>query len=579
MNLKKKILGFVLAFCMLVPGLFLLTACGENKIDVDSVTLNETAKTMVVDDTFKLVATVKPDDATEKTVSWSSSAESIVTVGNDGLVTAVGVGVADVTVKSVDDETKFAVCHITVTEKPTLVTGISLNETEIEIEKNDTYTLVATITPSDATNKDIVWESSRPAYVSVDENGRLTANMPTGAESAIITATTKDGQYSAKCKVSVYVPVTELNFNITEKTIFATDNGFNVKYSYNQDATKLSFGRFVADDSKDLIKLSYVSNNTIKVQPLGKVGIAKFYVEYLGVENSNIKAECTVNLIAPYATIGNNSEATQYTKLQDAINASTGEDSIYIYGYMAVDSTVSINKSCNVSITSGRRDEMDGIFASKNFVGGNLIEVEGTGKVSIDGLTLNAQEKARVMYVGNSNAEGVSLNSICFKNGKRSNTWAPGLFITGKSVVSVNGCVFEGNKNNDNVLSSDPTKYYATDIWAGSQTKVTLQGDCRIGRMIKNANYAGDADSILVVALNSDYGGSIKELFVQYDEEYGTENSIANKGTGVAGAVVKFVCGTIENMYIANENNNVEHLSNPEVGYVYQAGKDKISIA
>lgn len=579
MNLKKKILGFVLAFCMLVPGLFLLTACGESKKDVDSVTLNETAKTMLVDDTFKLVATLKPDDATEKAVSWSSSAESVATVANDGLVTAVGVGTADVTVKSVDDETKFAVCHITVTEKPTPVTGISLNETDIEIKKGNTYTLVATITPFDATNQEVVWESSKPAYVSVDENGNLSADMATGAEKAIITATTKDGKYSAECKVSVYVPVTELSFNITEKTIFATDDGFSVKYSYNQDATKLEFRRFVAEDSKDLIKTSYGSNNTINVKPLGKAGVAKFYIEYIGVENSNIKAECTVNLIAPYATIGDNSEATKYTKLQDAIDASTGMDTIYIHGYMAVDKTVSINKSSNVVIKSGRSGEMDGIFASNNFVGGNLIEVEGTGRVSIEGLTLNAQGKARVMYVANASAEGVSLTSTCFKNGKRSDTWAPGLFVTGKSVVYINSCVFEGNKNNSDVSISDPTKYYATDIWAGSQTKVTLQGDCRIGRMIKNANYAGDADSILIVDLNSGYGGSIKELFVQYDEEYGTENSITNKGSGVAGAVVKFVRGTIDNMYIANENNNIEHISNPEAGYIYQAGKDKVSIA
>lgn len=80
------------------------------------------------------------------------------------------------------------------------VTGVKLNKTSITLTVGSTELLVATVEPANATNKDVTWSSSDSYTVKVDANGKVTG-LATG--SAIITATTADGQKTADCKVTV----------------------------------------------------------------------------------------------------------------------------------------------------------------------------------------------------------------------------------------------------------------------------------------------------------------------------------------------------------------------------------------
>ena len=87
-------------------------------VDVTGVSLNKTTTTLTVGDTETLTATVSPDGATDKTVTWSSSDTDVATVEN-GVVTAVGSGTANITVTATNgtDDTsddKTATCAVTV---------------------------------------------------------------------------------------------------------------------------------------------------------------------------------------------------------------------------------------------------------------------------------------------------------------------------------------------------------------------------------------------------------------------------------------------------------------------------------
>lgn len=84
-------------------------------IPVTSVTVSPTSWEMIAGATKPLTATVLPNDATYKTVSWESNNTSVATVSSEGVVTAVAPGLATITVKSTVDGTKAATCEITVT--------------------------------------------------------------------------------------------------------------------------------------------------------------------------------------------------------------------------------------------------------------------------------------------------------------------------------------------------------------------------------------------------------------------------------------------------------------------------------
>lgn len=110
-----------------------------------------------------------------------------------------------------------------------LVTGVILNKSELEIEKDETAALQATVSPSTATDKSIEWTSSNPLVARVSAEGVVNG---VGAGTAVITATTVDGGFRAKCEVKVILPMTDLG-----KTFVPVDLGLSVKWaSYNLGA-------------------------------------------------------------------------------------------------------------------------------------------------------------------------------------------------------------------------------------------------------------------------------------------------------------------------------------------------------
>jgi len=91
-----------------------VTAAGTPAVAVSGVTLDKTTLILTVGRTETLVATVAPDDATDKSVTWASDDETIATVDNTGKVTALAAGTAIITVTTVDGG-KTATCDVTVT--------------------------------------------------------------------------------------------------------------------------------------------------------------------------------------------------------------------------------------------------------------------------------------------------------------------------------------------------------------------------------------------------------------------------------------------------------------------------------
>ena len=173
-------------------------ACSEESdleptlIEVTSITLSQTSVTLSSGESVSLTATIAPENATNKTITWSSSNTSVATVSN-GKVTAVAVGKATITAKIGNVK---AECSVTV--NPIEVTSITLSQTSVTLSSGESFTLTATIAPENATNKTITWSSSNTSVATVS-NGIVTA---VSVGKATITAKASNG-LSSTCNIEV----------------------------------------------------------------------------------------------------------------------------------------------------------------------------------------------------------------------------------------------------------------------------------------------------------------------------------------------------------------------------------------
>ncbi len=168
-------------------------------VAVTGVSLSPISASLAVSATQQLTATVLPTNATNKTVSWTSSNSSVASVNASGLVTGVAAGSATITVTT-QDGNKTATCAVTVTTTTVAVTGVTVSPTTASVATGATTTLIATVAPTNATNKTVSWTSSNSSVASVNASGLVTG---VAAGTASITVTTQDGGKTATCAITV----------------------------------------------------------------------------------------------------------------------------------------------------------------------------------------------------------------------------------------------------------------------------------------------------------------------------------------------------------------------------------------
>ncbi|MBQ2956414.1 MAG: Ig-like domain-containing protein [Clostridia bacterium] len=162
-----------------------------------SITANVGKTALSVGETAQITMTTQPTGAS-KLFKYSSSASSVVSVSEDGLLTAKKPGTATITVQSSKKSSVKTTLKITVYDATTPRT-LSLNTTLLYLGEDDTTVLVPSITPANAV-KTVSWKSSNKDVVSVSESGKLTAKKP---GTATITCTTTKGGLTATCTVTV----------------------------------------------------------------------------------------------------------------------------------------------------------------------------------------------------------------------------------------------------------------------------------------------------------------------------------------------------------------------------------------
>lgn len=164
---------------------------------VTKIKLNKYSAKLLVGNSVKLKATVKPKNATIKSVTWTSNNKGVATVSSSGRVIAVGEGIARIKAKAKDGSGKSATCIIRVTE-PVEATGVSVANSEITVAKGKTAQSGITLNPSNSTTK-IKYHSDNPKVATVNKYGKIKTKR---AGEATIYGTTSTG-LSGHCDVLV----------------------------------------------------------------------------------------------------------------------------------------------------------------------------------------------------------------------------------------------------------------------------------------------------------------------------------------------------------------------------------------
>ena len=258
----KKLIAVALAAAVAVS----LVACG--RVQIDSISLPE-SQLLNKGDTIQLMPefgsektqdTEKIAAASEKlTLEWSSSDENAATVDATGLVTAVAAGEADITAKIADTEIS-ATCTVTV-EVP--VDGVTAPESLEFTEGDGSKNLDAKITPEDATNVALRYESSDEAVATVDENGVVT---PVAAGECVIkTSVVSASDTNAEAEDKAVVDAADEETADETQAIASAETKVTVKAAeVKNDATtnKTSAGKTTGMNNTQNGKANVPANNT-----------------------------------------------------------------------------------------------------------------------------------------------------------------------------------------------------------------------------------------------------------------------------------------------------------------------------
>ena len=249
---------------------------------VQAISLNATQKHLVVGEYFALTATAMPENATNRNVVWKLVSGDAISLSNTGVIQAKKVGEALVRAEAADGSGITAECKVVV--KPRLVQAISLNATQKNLIIGDSFTLTATLSPENATNRNVVWKLVSGDAISLSNTGVIQAKK---VGEALVRAEAADGSgITAECKVVVKPRLVQaISLNATQKNLIIGDSFTLTATLSPENATNRN------------VIWKLVSGNAISLSNTGviqakKVGEALVRAE--AADGSGITAECKV---------------------------------------------------------------------------------------------------------------------------------------------------------------------------------------------------------------------------------------------------------------------------------------------
>jgi uncharacterized protein YjdB len=355
-------------------------------VGVSAIVLDKSSFFLANPGIISLIPTIYPANATNKNVIWTSTIPGKADVNSSGLVTAVAAGSTTIRATS-DDGGYTAECAITVYTPPFINTmGVILNNSSLTIEPASTPSLIASINPLNATNKNLMWSSNSP-NVTVDKLGKLRGISP---GIATITVTTENGGYKAFCTVIVNAPPV---LNIHPPT-FTISSGSITKISATVTRPDLGGSSVIWNSSNPSI--ASISTNGSVIGGTGNTSIISVAVR--GISNGTTTISATYSGVVTIAT------ATVITNVQ-SVQLNTSNITLSIGNTFQAIATMIPPTSTNTNVTwSTSAVSVATVSAS------GLIVAKGNGIATVRAITKDGNKSAIISVRVSTIPTGVSIN-------------------------------------------------------------------------------------------------------------------------------------------------------------------------
>lgn len=255
-----------------------------NATKVSSIGLDTVTSNWTIGKTGIFSATILPSDATDSTVTWTSSDPNIATVDDGGIVTAKAKGTVTITATANDGSGVSQSKTITVNDQNSTnsTTSTDVKITQITIDGNSSITtiggiisLTPNILPNTATNKSVTWTSSNPSVANVNNQGVITA-ISNG--NAIITVTANDGSNITSTKTITVTGQTSNNISNSDlksvsisgkeevhhklkASVKYSGTKPNLEYQWQRSSKKDGDYSDISDATEDEYKLKNIDKN------------------------------------------------------------------------------------------------------------------------------------------------------------------------------------------------------------------------------------------------------------------------------------------------------------------------------
>ncbi len=256
---------------------------------VQSISLNATKKDILVGETFALTATAMPENATNRNVIWKLVSGDAISLSNTGVVQAKKVGEALIRVEAADGSGITAECKIVV--KPRLVQAISLNATQKNLIIGDSFTLTATLSPENATNRSVIWKLVSGDAISLSNTGVIQAKK---VGEALVRAEAADGSgITAECKVVVKPRLVQsISLNLEKDTIAIGEHFTVTADILPKNATNSTLQWSVSDP----LLLKHLGAGSFEALKTGSATITA-----QARDSSKQEASCRIEIVPPTA--------------------------------------------------------------------------------------------------------------------------------------------------------------------------------------------------------------------------------------------------------------------------------------